>query len=473
MGSTLKVFIPIVLVFGVVFTLTVVKKLDTTPSPSSDSKTPATVMPLRFTYTEVRYDPAADEPLLRHFPGYFEISDQENTASFWFRNTNSTATEVQVLGRSCTSCTAARLAVVPPTGVPELVRLAAVGVFPASPYPVPDLLTAIAFARLNQTLTWHEFNFDALGDTAVVPPAESPTQPTWGVFQMGVKVTGLGPKSLTASVGMKTGAMTVPARIPLTVSLHGINPFEISPSEVNIGAFPEGASPRTIDLYYWSATRTTDSAAGTRPLLPPPTLQIPDDDPFLSVSTPVVLTAAERLQLALLLQANAGTAVPVHGAYRIAVTLSRSVENGTEPDIGPFERHLAISGPGANGSRRLTIKGQTVGVVALANGDVLKLGKNGEWNVLYGNTTDAELVSDRENLQLELVPEEITPSFLKVTLGAPEVRSGRTYWNLRIVVPPNAGFGSLPRDAAVVLRTVSPKPQKIRIPVQGFGFRRG
>jgi len=134
MGSTLKVFIPIVLVFGVVFTLTVVKKLDTTPpSPSSDSKTPATVMPLRFTYTEVRYDPAADEPLLRHFPGYFEISDQENTASFWFRNTNSTATEVQVLGRSCTSCTAARLAVVPPTGVPELVRLLQSECFPLRP----------------------------------------------------------------------------------------------------------------------------------------------------------------------------------------------------------------------------------------------------------------------------------------------------------------------------------------------------
>ena len=474
MGSTLRVFIPIVLVFGVVFTLTVVKKLDTTPPrPSGDDKTATTVMPLRFTYTEVRYDPTSDDPLYRHFPGFYEVSDQENTASFWFRNTNPTPTEVQVLGRSCTSCTAARLAVVPASGIRDLVRQSAAGLFPASPFPVPDLLTAIAFAELDQRLTWREFNFEEVGDTAVVPAAESASQPTWGIFQMGMKVTGLGPKSLTAGVGMKTGTMTVPARIPLTVTLHGINPFEITPAEINLGTFPEGATPRTIDLYYWSATRTTEPSSPSQLFLPPPTLHVPDDDPFLTVGEPVVLTAAERVQLAGQLQGNSAKAIPVLGAYRFPVTLYRTAPNGAEPDIGPFEHHLAISGPGANGSRRFTIKGQTVGVVALASGDVLKLGKNGEWNVLYGNTTDAELVSDRENLQLELVPEETTPGFLKATLGAPEIRSGRTYWNLKIVIPPNTGFGSLPRDAAVVLRTVGAKPQKIRIPVQGFGFRRG
>lgn len=473
MNSTLKMVVPIVLVCGGVFALTVIKKLDTTPPSETDNADFASpTMPLQFTYLEMKYDPASEEPRLRHFDGFHEVSDAEHPASYWFQQTAPQPTDVKVLGRSCTSCTAARVGVLPPNTMETFVTQTALGLFPASVLPVPDLLTAAAFTHLNQSIQWTEFDFDHPESKAVVPPAVD-GKPVWGLFQMGIKVTAQGQKTLSAGVGMKTESMPVAAQITLTVSMRGVNAFEVVPDTVNLGSLPEGAADRPIEIYYWSATRSPYLPKIHANYLPPPGMNTADEDPFVTLGTPRVLDTEEVATLARNLSADAGQSIQVRGAYRVTATVHRKLPDGREPDIGPFEKYIGVSGPGANNSRRVTIKGITTGLVSLASGDVLKLGKNGEWNVRYGDKTEAQLVSDRPGLEIELVPEESVPSFLQFSLSPPEDRSGRRYWTIKVTVPPNTGFGSLPREACVVLRSKGPNPQKVRIPIQGIGFRRG
>lgn len=473
MNSTLKMVVPIVLVCGGVFALTVIKKLDTTPpmdTTGTDATSPA--MPLQFTYLEMKYDPTSSEPRLKHFAGFHEVSDEEHPASYWFQQTATQPTDVRVLGRSCTSCTSARVGVPPPDEMDAFISRSVLGVFPASAFPVPDLLTAAVFAKLNQSIQWTEFDFENPESRATVPAAAE-GKPTWGLFQMGIKITAQGPKTLSAGVGMKTESMPVAAQLTLTVSMVGVNAFQVVPETANLGSMPEGAVDRSIEIQYWSATRSPYVASTRADYLPPPTMNVADDDPFVTLSPPRVLSPDEVAGLARTLSADAGQPIQVRGAYRVTATVHRKLPDGREPDIGPFEKYIGISGPGTNNSRRVTIKGVTTGLVSLASGDVLKLGKNGEWNVRYGDKTETQLVSDRPGLEIELVPEESVPSFLNLALSPPEDRSGRRYWTLKVTVPPNTGFGSLPRDACIVLRSKGPNPQKVRIPVQGIGFRRG
>ncbi|MCZ2342371.1 MAG: hypothetical protein LC104_11330 [Bacteroidales bacterium] len=473
MNSTLKMVVPIVLVCGGVFALTVIKKLDNTPpaeTTNSDAASPA--IPLQFTYLEMKYDPTSDEPRLKHFAGFHEVSDAEHPASFWFQQVATQPTHVQVLGRSCTSCTAARVGVLPPDAMNQFIMQSRLGAFPLSPFPLPDLLTAATFARLNQSIQWTEFDFDHPDSRATVPAATE-GKPGWGLFQMGIKVTAQGPKTLSAGVGMKTEAMPVAAQITLSVSMVGVNAFQVVPETVNLGSLPEGAADRRVEVHYWSATRSPNANPTQADYLPPPTMNVADDDPFVTLGKPRILNEEEVAVLARTLSAEAGQPIQIRGAYRVMATVHRKLPDGREPDIGPFEKYIGISGPGTNNSRRVTIKGVTTGLVSLASGDVLKLGKNGEWNVRYGDKTETQLVSDRPGLEIELVPEETIPAFLQVTLGPPEDRSGRRYWTLKVAVPPNTGFGNLPRDASIVLRSKGPTPQKVRIPVQGIGFRRG
>lgn len=474
MNSTLKMIIPIVLVFGVVFAVTVIKKIDNTPPADTfGTDTPSTTMPLQFSYTKLKYDPQSSELWNRNFEAFHEVSDVERPACFWFRQTALEPTLIRVLGRSCTSCSSARVATIPQEAMDKFVQNVAADLpMTLSPLPVPDLFTALAMAELTPAIAWHEFDFTNQEDTAKLPAATDADHPIWGLFQMGVKIGAAGPKTLTATVGMKTESMQVPTQVPLSVTFFGMNPFEVIPPNVDLGQFPEGTSPRPVEVYYWSATRTPDAASGEKHL-PPPTLVVVGDDPFVTLSQPEKVHGADLEALARRLSVESESPIPVSGAYRVAATVHRQLADGREPEIGPFEKTIGITGPGVNNSRRVTIKGVTTGLVSLVNGDTIKLGNNGQWNIKYGDTTEVELVSDRPELQLELVSEEIAPNFLRVTLGEPVDRSGRRYWTLKIVVPPNAGAGSLPRDAAIVLRSKGPKPQKVRIPVQGQGFRRG
>ena len=89
--------------------------------------------PLFFGLTDMAYDPTSDRPAERTFPGYYEpTGGQQIPVSFWFQNPHPVPVRVAILGRSCTSCSSARLAVVPPGIDPDARRSGRVAVLPAA-----------------------------------------------------------------------------------------------------------------------------------------------------------------------------------------------------------------------------------------------------------------------------------------------------------------------------------------------------
>ena len=111
------------------------------------------------------------------------------------------------------------------------------------------------------------------------------------------------------------------------------------------------------------------------------------------------------------------------------------------------------------------------GVVGLLEGGVIDLK---DFNGRAGVERTATVVSDRADLELELVPEECVPRFVKLALAAPRVENGRKFWALKLAVPPDACQEDLPADSAVVLRgKTGGETVKVKLPVKGRGFVRG
>ena len=447
----------------VVFGITLVSQFSFTTPTTEDTSTDNTpIQPLRLIQqTNTFFDPNSEAPTQRFFPGFFEVSQEENTTSFWLQNVNPTPVDFSVVGRSCSSCTSARLALVHPDGMNAFLTRADVGLPPVAlqfgAIPVPDLGSVLAAAAMLKPLKWHEFTFSGSNDMAQIP-AGSPEQPTWAVFQIGIKVTGIGSKTLSANVSLHTAKMPAPVPVVFQVALVGMHPFLVTPESLNFGTVPSTGSPRTEDVVYWSATRLQAN-------LPPPVTAVDNAEGFIAVSPPVPLTEAERTTLFEKL-VEQGRQAPILGAYKLGVTVLPHAPAGQTvplPDIGPFERTIGVTGPGT-ATARVSVKGTIAGLVELASGNDLKLGR---YNGTTGTSKTVTLISDLPTLELETIPREIRPDTLKVELEPLKSDDGRKRWSLKVVVPPGAGIGDMPADSAIVLRSQGPKSQRIRIPVQG------
>lgn len=466
MNSSLKAGLLVGLVMLVIFGATVISQYTADQkslNPDDAADTPT--QPLRLAGTDRRYDPFSAEPAERNFQAHHE-QGQRAMAAFWFHNVNPTPVRVAVRGVSCGSCSYFAVGTFPTPAVNEFAVRSAAGLFPASPLPVPDLMTAVGYAALLQKQTFVELDVKEKNGTAEIPAA-GPDGPAVGYFLLGVNVGSEGPIApRSIDVGLQTGKMPSPATVHLAVHLVGAKPFEVTPATLKLGTFPEGAPDRNFEFAYWSATRSQAA-------LPPPKLAVFGDGSFVTVGTPVPLTPAERQLLAdSLLRADPNKRpVPVAGGYNVPVRVRRKVDGATppEPDIGPFERVIGVSGD-APKAERVTIRGTVTGLVAL--GDGLSEAKLGDFNAEFGVSKEFKLHADRADVELETVPAECVPKYLEATLSAPVTEGTRRTWTLKIAVPAQAGIGYLPPDAVVVVRSKGANPQRVRIPVQGNGFRR-
>jgi hypothetical protein len=68
------------------------------------------------------------------------------------------------------------------------------------------------------------------------------------------------------------------------------------------------------------------------------------------------------------------------------------------------------------------------------------------------------------DLKLEL--ESKSPAYLQVQLKKGD---RPMHWDLEVTVPPDQCIGRMPADSAVILKTQSQHPRRIRIPVLGKG----
>src|SRR5262245_49672155 len=154
----MKKVIAIVLVMGLIFGVTYITQFTGTDVQTKDDPA-SSAMPLIFAHQEVRRNPLSDDPHDRYFPGFFEMGSESSTL-FWFRNERPVDVTFGFKGFSCSSCTSARVAVVPQPVVDELVTMSALPVLPIGFGGVPTLLPAVASAGLLPKLEWTDFGVD-------------------------------------------------------------------------------------------------------------------------------------------------------------------------------------------------------------------------------------------------------------------------------------------------------------------------
>lgn len=464
MKSTLKLLLPILLVGLVVFVMTVISTYSPsttdTNDPAADLTRPAQL--LRLARLDARYDPTSDDPAERFLTGIYEVGEEERPTSFWFQNVNPAPVRLSVVGRSCTSCTSARAALVSPSDLAGVVSRKPVGLppvgLPVGPLPVPDLAGALAAAAFLQPIQWTEFSFDPGKSESVEIPAGSEDAPAWGVFQFGVKVKAPGPVTRSVAIGLQAPDGTT-QRLALNAVLVGAPAFGVTPTDMAVGELPEDGQPRPAEFVYWSATRGPAD-------LPRPEVVFPKGDPLVAVGDPAPLSPPELTALQDKFRAGKDAPPVVTAAYRVPLTLLPA--GRATRDVGPFEKTIAVSGPNPEPSR-VVVKGAVVGLVGLKDNANLKFGQfDGSSNA----NREVTLVSANTDLELDPVPGEFKPVWLKMELSPPSTNGPRREWTMKVTIPADSGYGDLPGDAAVVLATREATPRRVRIPVSGNAFRR-
>ena len=380
MNSSLKYAIPlgliVIVVFGVtVINLNVVTPVNPVPVPGEDGEVVGDL--LSFPLQKMGFDPAPQTDDLwpqKYFQGFYEVKDEQIPIPFWFRNKNKVPVSLTVTGRSCTSCTRARVAIVPAAVFKSFANYAAAGALVQSPLGIPDLMTALPAVMLLQSLSWQELEFDHPEKAVEIPAAADDGTPTWGVFQMMVRVSGVGVKPLHAFVGMRAGGGP-PTTLRFDTAVIGVAPFTVQPKAIPLGELPEGAGPKSGFVVCWSATRGFDD-------FPPPLAISGGKDPFLHVGTPVKMTDTDLTRFDAEM-ARDGQRVRATSGYIIPFTVLRRLPDSPpppsgapkEPDIGPFERFIDVSGVGGL-SQRVSITATVTGLVNLTDGKMLEFEKS-------------------------------------------------------------------------------------------------
>jgi hypothetical protein len=188
----------------------------------------------------------------------------------------------------------------------------------------------------------------------------------------------------------------------------------------------------------------------------------------------VPLDQAECADLQKRLLQDAGINTRVHSAYRVEVTIYEE-RGGRQLDVGPFQRNVpfAIDQPVADLPAGPLVKGWVV-LRDITVGNPEDLGHIDLKSFPINVPREPRRVPlwTPAGVKLELVKPEV-PDFLDVALAEKETAANKTRWELRVGVRSRLlRPGTLPEDGAIILRTNSMPPRRIRIPVLGTAVQR-
>ena len=457
-----------IVVFGLfvalVFGLVLITELTGGEDPAKanqtdpDAKKPVG-QPFVFSSSLCRFDPKSEELQNRMFRGFYEIGETD-TAFFWFKNRSPRPVTVTSLGASCTTCSAARIAHVTPDALAEYARSIAIsGAIGALLPGTPNLLDAYAVQSFEAGLPWQTIDLNNFNSTLELPAGGTVEKPGLGIVQLQLKASAGGARD--PQVRIHAGVDDEPpTKYELQMNFMVVGAFAVRPQNNEIGELAEGSTPRRIEIICWSATRDF----GDR--FPPPVFRAQDDDPFVTIAAPVRLTSDEMVKLNDQFTAELKGPSRCAAAYRYWVTVHREI-NGKTADIGPFSKTIYVAG--AHGDKTsLTVNGSVTGVIRLAEGKSVDFGT---YEARFEKALRTTLLSDRKDIDLDVVAGETKPRFLKATLESPTVEGGAKMWKLNLKVNANEGFQAN-WSGVVVLRSTGPNPITIRVPVTGNGVRR-
>ena len=416
--------------------------------------------PFVFLSSQCKFDPASADLQNRMFRGFYEVGETDS-ALFWFKNRSPREITITSLGASCTTCSRADIAAVTPDALAAYARgTAAAGAVTALlPGGLPDLLSVGIGLAFDASLPWKNIPLDILNATLTLPPTGTFEKPGWGLVRLQLKASQGG--SREPKVAFQAGVDDeVPTKYELQLSFQVVGGFAVRPVTLDVGELPEGVPPKPFDLLVWSATRHFGERT------PPPVVRPGDDDPYVRVGPVHFFTPEEIEKHNTQLSVEAKSPSRVLSAYRYPVTVLREA-NGKVADLGPFTKPLYVAGE--DGERAsVTIVGTVVGAIRLAEGKEINFGT---YEAQYPKSLKSRMVSDRTDLDLEIVPGETRPRFLKATLDPPTVEGGQKAWRMNLSIEANQGFIAN-WTGSVVLRTTGPNPITVRVPVKGSGSRR-
>jgi len=458
-------------IFGVTvissYTNTETRPADTGAGGDPDPGAADSAEPVRYTTTQIFYNPKSDNPALRDFPGYFEVNDQEHPALYWIQNPNRVPVEVSAVKRSCSSCTNVRMAIIPAEPrrpEAEEAASAVLGFAGAEAAPLADRARRLRDFPADR---WKLLDFDHPEVLQTIPPAADDGTPTWVAVQVNFKVRTKGSKTISATLGFKTPNQQVPLTTDFIVGFIGMPRYAVSPASLDFHEMGEAVPSKSEEIFYWS------SIVEAKDLFSP---ECSTGEPFLTFSKPEPITESERALLSGKLSAAEGP-MRVRSGYRMTVTLHRKNPapkpgQALELDIGPLEKSFTVfpsAGGGADADTpRIAVKATVTGLVSLSGGGSIDLGS---FASREGTAKAFSLVSERLDLGLEVAGDLIEPKILKAELEPPKNEEGRRYWRLKVRIEGGATTGNLPSDSAVILRVKS-TGQLVRLPAKGHALVR-
>jgi hypothetical protein len=474
MNQTLKILIPIVVLMAVVFGITFFAQY----SPNRKDETDAGVNrepPLRFFSSERRWNPIGSLQD-QIFPGYYEAQSDaagpKNSATFWFENRNRSSVSMQLKRISCTACSGGRVAPIPPDVTSQILQMSVLSGLPQGLFSgLPIGMVGPAANLDSDRLKWQAYTFkDDPHPTYTVPAAGNPDgwSPQWGILELQF-VVGLVPKTLIAAFDLHVDGTNQTEEAEFKISYEGVDPFDLLAMPIDAGELDEKSEPKKFEITVFSSTRGPNRS-GLGDLQTPVARvdmshnSVGEPGPFVSVSKPVRVPEDALESIAVEASNHHKRFMRVEAAYRMTITVAPKVGD-QRADLGPLERDVWVSVPGAAVSK-------PIHVAALIRGPIFLDDNRKDIAITYpyakGVTEKYTLVTLQRDAELKVV-DECKPDEMKVTLEKLPPASDRGYYSIIVTVPREKLVGAW--SGVVVLELKGPNPQRIRIPVRGKGER--
>jgi len=479
MKSALKVLLPLGLLLGVVFAVTVFSRHVPPEEDKNTKKSDATTsgQGLEFFNATRKYDGATFPELFAPesrvslqdvaFTGFFEPSETVHATQFWFRSRNPGKVTLRLTWTSCSACSGGRVAPIPADAARALLQMSAVSMLPLGPVAGCPTGMAGAGAFLTQSLPWQAHTFqEKAGVVYEIPPAPAadPWNPGWGILELNFKARANRRDPLGAKFVTLDEQETPVGKDSFTIDFVSAHAADLDKSAIEVGELADNSTAQAHVVTVWSSTRAPgDLQRLTARVMNPGGGEV---GPFVTAGAPQPVPAAELPALAADFTAMAKQPIRVRSAYRIPVTVVGKVGD-LRPDIGRLDRELWVDlGVPGTDPMKVSIRAAVTGPVTLAGGATeLNVGS---FKHQTGASESVVLTTDRADAVLEVVAGAARPEFLDVSLKKLPDAGSRGQWQLTVRVPPNRVQGEL-TDGLVVLELKGPTPQRIRIPVRGRG----
>lgn len=514
MKSAIKIIIPVFVLMAVIFGVTFFSQY-TAPVEEKKIDGPSTIdePPLRFASSTRQWDapdffsPEGSRfrgfPLMapsampsdpyrpfrfivqdRVFPAFYEVQSDaagpKNSASFWFENPRPQSVTMRLQSVSCSACSGAAVAMIPPDVTRQLLQMSGISLLPQG------LMTGLPVGMVGpganlhpDQLRWehHSFREDRHPEYKIAKADNTDGwSPLWGILKIDFVVGAITPKTLEARFTAAVEGTPTAEMYKFVMVYEGVNGFDLMQNVVDVGELSENSELRKFEILVYSSTRGSNrTGSGELGDLTAPTVsvrmpagQIGDPGQFLEVGEPIRVPESDLPLVARIMADQTKKVVRVESAYRFPVTLRPKI-GSTRIDIGSFERDIWFAVPGTQ-ERQARVKGMVRGSVWLDN-DSTSIDLGG-YPGSDGFTKPVRLITAQPDLAVSLVPNECTPKFLNVKLEKdpnPPSRD-RGYYKLTIRAPgrnetKDFKFGSW--NGELVLEVKGPTPQRIRIPIKG------